>query len=97
MRQALADFDVRRKVLGDLVAGGTALLDGRLGDIRAETLILWGAEDRIVDPSSVGVFTRGIARSRAVVFESCGHIPIIENWRGCTRVYREFLDGIAPG
>ena len=91
VHQALADFDIREKVLGDLVEGGTDLLEGRLEDIRAETLILWGADDKIVDPSSVDVFTRGIENSRAVVFEKCGHIPIIEKWRESIRVYREFL------
>jgi pimeloyl-ACP methyl ester carboxylesterase len=95
VRQSLADFDVRRKVLDDLVAGGTDLLDGRLEDIRAETLVMWGADDKIVDPSSVNVFTRGIPKSRAVVFEACGHVPIIEKWRESSRVYREFLAEIA--
>jgi pimeloyl-ACP methyl ester carboxylesterase len=91
VRQALRDFDIREKVLTDVFEGGTDLLDSRLGAIQAPTLILWGADDKIVDPSCVGVFTRGINNSRALVFERCGHIPIIEKWRESSRVYREFL------
>ena len=91
VRQALINFDLRVKVLADLFEGGTDLLDSRLGDIRAQTLILWGADDRIVDPSSVEIFTRGIHNSRAVVMDKCGHIPIIEKWRESSRICREFL------
>lgn len=91
VRQALNDFEIRRKVLTDILGGGAYLLDPRLKEIAVPTLVLWGADDRIVDRSSVEVFSRGIPDSRAVVFEQCGHIPIIEKWRESCRVYQGFL------
>ena len=96
VQQALRDFEVRRKILSDLVEGGTDLLDARLPDIHAPTLVMWGSDDRIVDRSCVDVFLRGIRRSRAVVFDRCGHIPIIEKWRRSGRIYRDFLAGLHP-
>ena len=41
--------------------------------VRAPTLILWGAEDRLVHPSAAAVFEASIADARAEVFPGCGH------------------------
>lgn len=96
VRQALEDFEVRRKVLRDIVEGGIDLLDSRLQDIQAPTLVMWGDDDQILDRSCADVFLRGIRRSRAVVFGHCGHIPMIERWRESGRIYRDFLVGLNP-
>lgn len=58
----------------DSMESGSDLLDARLGNISQPTLIMWGAEDKLI-PISVGeAMHRGISNS---VFESvtgCGHL-----------------------
>jgi len=49
-------------------------LDGRLERIEAPTLILWGIEDQVLDPSALPTFANGIRRSRAVMVPRAGHV-----------------------
>jgi pimeloyl-ACP methyl ester carboxylesterase len=62
-----------RKIFDDLVAAGEDVLGPLLPEIQAPTLVLWGAEDRLVHPSAAGVFAAGIADAESVVFPECGH------------------------
>jgi len=50
----------------------------RLDDIGCPTLVVWGDRDRIVPPSSADEFGRLIPDARVVVFEDCGHVPMLE-------------------
>ena len=46
--------------------------------IAKPTLILWGARDRVIDPTSGPRFARDIAGSELVVYPDLGHIPMEE-------------------
>jgi pimeloyl-ACP methyl ester carboxylesterase len=49
-----------------------------LRSVRAPTLVLWGANDRLL-PSALGeVFCREISDCRLVVLSNCGHVPMLE-------------------
>jgi pimeloyl-ACP methyl ester carboxylesterase len=50
----------------------------RLYRVQAETLVLWGAQDRLVDPAYGPEFTAAIARARLNVIDGAGHLPQIE-------------------
>ena len=75
--------------------GGLYLLDYRLSGIHAQTLAIWGAEDRMVHPSSVEALEKGIKNFRSVIFKECGHLPFIENPLETQRIYNQFLEGIS--
>jgi pimeloyl-ACP methyl ester carboxylesterase len=47
----------------------------RLAEIKTPTLILWGAQDRLIPPSHGERFERAIAGSKRVVFAQLGHAP----------------------
>jgi pimeloyl-ACP methyl ester carboxylesterase len=65
----------------------------RIGEIKAPTLILWGAEDRII-PAEVGnEFHRLIPGSKLVVYPGIGHIPQEEAAEESVAKVREFLKG----
>jgi pimeloyl-ACP methyl ester carboxylesterase len=72
-----------------------ALFPALLGEVRAPALILWGSEDRWAPLEHAHRFHAGIAGSRLVVFEACGHIPQEERPRDTLRVLGEFLGGAA--
>lgn len=65
--------EVQQRILGDIVRAGEAALEPLLPRIRARTLVLWGAEDRLVDPSTAGVFVAGIPRAESEILPGCGH------------------------
>lgn len=54
------------------------MLDGRLDAIHVPTLILWGRQDRIVPLQFGESMERAIASAKLVVFDQCGHGPMIE-------------------
>jgi pimeloyl-ACP methyl ester carboxylesterase len=76
--RAAARWKIREKTLNDLMADGDGLLPPVLPKITSPCLILWGENDRIIDPSAARGFHRAIAGSRAVVIPECGHVPFLE-------------------
>lgn len=52
-----------------------ALSAGLISSIRQPTLILWGAQDRLITEPSGQRFQQDIAGSEYVVFEGLGHVP----------------------
>jgi pimeloyl-ACP methyl ester carboxylesterase len=43
--------------------------------IKLPTLILWGAEDRVLPPAYAAAYNQAIAFSRQIVLPACGHLP----------------------
>jgi pimeloyl-ACP methyl ester carboxylesterase len=64
----------------------------RLHRITADTLIVWGAEDRVAAPVYAENFAQGIQRTRTVIIDSAGHLPHIEQREAVTAAVREFLE-----
>lgn len=73
-------------------------LNGRLGDVTAPTLIVWGRHDRLLDVSCVPVLEAGIAGSVSHIFEHVGHVPMIEDPKATAAVMKGFLaqNAVAP-
>ncbi|MBW1798271.1 MAG: alpha/beta hydrolase, partial [Deltaproteobacteria bacterium] len=86
--------DFRKKVLEDMARCGLDLLEDRLHRIRARTLVIWGANDRIIHVSSVEKFEKGLENSRTVIIEKCGHVPYFEKPGETKRAYRDFLSNL---
>jgi len=67
-----------------------------LSRIAAPTLLIWGKQDSIT-PLEVAVeFLRGIRHSELVLFNECGHAPMMEHPARFTEVLRHFLHRHAP-
>jgi pimeloyl-ACP methyl ester carboxylesterase len=53
-------------------------LQAALPTLAAPTLVLWGAQDRFVDPAHAEVLRQGLPNVEVQVWERCGHAPQIE-------------------
>ncbi len=77
VRASLRRIATKGKVIQssmDSMESGSDLLDARLGNIRQPTLIMWGAEDKLI-PIAVGeAMHRGIPNSVFEVVTGCGHL-----------------------
>jgi pimeloyl-ACP methyl ester carboxylesterase len=73
---------------------GEDMLDGKLGKVKAPTLVLWGGSDRLVPVSIAERFHRDIAGSQLHVIPRCGHMPQVECPAEFTPVLLKFLDGV---
>ena len=54
---------------------GTAWLAARLGEVRAETFVVWGGRDRVLPVRHGRALAAGIPGARFEVFDDCGHCP----------------------
>ncbi len=59
--------------------------------ITAPTLVVWGREDAIFPLAHAYVAERGIPNARLAVFDSCGHLPMLECAAAFNAVVSEFL------
>jgi triacylglycerol lipase len=76
-RRAVADFTLHGRILREFATESPAL-DDRYAAIRAPTLIVWGREDRILNPAAGELMRARIPRSRLVLMDDTGHLPMIE-------------------
>jgi pimeloyl-ACP methyl ester carboxylesterase len=70
--------------------------EGQYAQIGAETLILWGREDRVARLAFGERLARELPRARLVVLPRCGHVPMWECRGETALALRQFLDGDAP-
>ncbi|MBO0713313.1 MAG: alpha/beta hydrolase [Acidimicrobiales bacterium] len=68
-------------------------LSRRLYRIRSRTLVLWGAEDRLISASYADDFARGIADCRVEVLEKAGHHVTYEQLDRCAELVSRLLTG----
>jgi pimeloyl-ACP methyl ester carboxylesterase len=64
-----------------------------VGDIKAPTLILWGAQDHLIPVEAAEEFHKAIAGSKLIVYPSTGHIPQEEVADQSAGDVRAFLTG----
>ncbi|WP_219949237.1 alpha/beta fold hydrolase [Salinibacterium sp. M195] len=94
VKDALAqDQAERRDQLAEITAdfGGNDLLDDRLAEITAPSLVLWGEGDRIISPTAAEVWVAGLPDSRLVTYPGVGHLPMLEIPELTAADYRAFL------
>ena len=63
----------------------------RLGEIACPTLIVWGAEDKLVPARDADEFARLIPNSRKVVWPETGHVAMLERPAAFNRLVAAFL------
>jgi pimeloyl-ACP methyl ester carboxylesterase len=66
-------------------------LSKRLYRLRAPTLIVWGAQDRLVHPDYGTDFVAAIPGARLETIPGAGHLPQVERADATVAVVRDFL------
>ena len=61
--------------------------------IQCPTLILWGRQDRLVSYTHAERFHRDIPNSRVIIYDSCGHVPMIEKSLEVKKDVLSFFNG----
>ena len=70
-------------------------LEPELPKIQAPTLLLWGAQDRVLHVSSIEVMRPLLRRPSLVIMQNCGHAPMLERPEETAEHYQAFLDSVA--
>ncbi|HEY0315129.1 MAG TPA: alpha/beta hydrolase [Sphingomonas sp.] len=74
----LQRYPGHRPILMSLRPGDIAASKEVLAPIKVPTLILWGAEDHIIDPASAKKFADAIPGSELIVYPKVGHLPQLD-------------------
>lgn len=59
-------------------SGGYSSFKKKLAEIKQQTLILWGEDDRILGTADAYRFKQAIANSKLIWIPDCGHVPHLE-------------------
>lgn len=78
-------------VLGDFVACDHFDVMGRLGAVRAPTLVVVGRDDRLTPPKYAAHLAGAIPGARLVEVDDAGHFPQLEQPAAVNAAVREFL------
>ena len=62
----------------DSIARNEDVVDGKLGAIKAPTLVVWGREDGLIPLAAGQMMGNEIVGSQTVILDHCGHVPQIE-------------------
>jgi 3-oxoadipate enol-lactonase len=74
-------------------AGATFDAFDRVASIPAETLVVHGTEDAVVDPRNARLLAERIPHARLELLEGCGHLPFWEEPERLCGLVRNFLTG----
>lgn len=89
-RDYAARASQNRKIWRDVNAPPLIVTD-ELPALAVPVLLLFGADDRIIDPSSAGVWRERVPRIEVVLLPGVGHAPMLEVPRTTARYVADFL------
>jgi pimeloyl-ACP methyl ester carboxylesterase len=76
-RRREAGFE--QSVLDRIGRGNEQFLPGEeAARIRQPTLLVWGAQDRVVDTSAMDLYAARIPQARTLLLPGCGHMSLME-------------------
>jgi len=87
--RGVADFALHSRIARQVIQD-SPLLAARFARIETPSLIVWGEEDRVLDPAGVAAFRTLLPNARAVTLPGIGHVPMLEAPRRAVRDYLEF-------
>jgi len=77
--QRRRDLAFEQSVLDRIGRGDEPFLPGReAARIRQPTLLLWGAQDQVIDPSAMALYAEQIPQARQVLVDGSGHMTLME-------------------
>lgn len=95
--EAVAEnYQTRRPELQKIEAdfANKNLLTDELQHIQTPSLIIWGAEDEILDPSAAPIWQAKLPNAQSHIFTGIGHMPMVEIPTESAKVYRDFLNSL---
>lgn len=75
--RAADNADLHGKIVDELKATPGRLED-RIGALRPPALVVWGAQDRIIDPAAAAVWRAHLREGDVVTVAEVGHAPMVE-------------------
>jgi triacylglycerol lipase len=76
-QRGIADYALHSEILKDL-AINSPLLESQYTSLPTPALIVWGAQDRLLNPAAVQVQQGLFPKNNCILMQGIGHVPMIE-------------------
>jgi pimeloyl-ACP methyl ester carboxylesterase len=70
-------------------------LEGRIGGLATPTLIVWGAQDHMINPAAAEIFHGLLPHSQVIIVQGAGHLPMLEQPERSAADYIKFRTGLS--
>jgi pimeloyl-ACP methyl ester carboxylesterase len=77
LRRAIADFALHSAILNDLLHHSPTL-ESQIKTLATPALIVWGAEDKVLNPAGAKVMQSLLPNSKIIMMTGIGHLPMLE-------------------
>lgn len=91
--RAASNFELHSRIFEQLAR--EAPLESFVTRIEAPALIVWGAEDRVLNPKGAEAMHAFMPNARVVIMPGIGHLPMLEAVRASAADYLEFRQQLA--
>lgn len=91
-RDAVRNRPLNQRIFKQLLeASNRTGLENALNGSLVPTLIVWGADDRVLDVSGAKILASVMPRAQVAIMEGVGHLPMIERPQETAEIYLSFL------
>jgi pimeloyl-ACP methyl ester carboxylesterase len=70
-------------------------LDERLRDLAVPTLVVFGTEDRALNPKAAAAYAAATPKAQVLLMQGIGHVPMVEAPALAAESYLKFRAGLA--
>ncbi|MEA3231585.1 MAG: alpha/beta hydrolase [Thermodesulfobacteriota bacterium] len=88
---AIAHEPLYQKIFKQLLSSADSPLEVVLEGLPVPTLIIWGAQDRVLHVSGAKILESVIPKARVEVIDAVGHLPMIEKPEETAELYLNFI------
>jgi pimeloyl-ACP methyl ester carboxylesterase len=95
-RRAVADYPLHADIMAQLLHQSPTL-ESRFQTIASPALIVWGTEDKVLNPQGASALQALLPDSRVALMQGIGHVPMMEAHKATAAEYLRFRGELQPG
>ena len=88
--RAAADYPLHARIFEAIGPGHVPTIDARLKELGMPTLVVWGSEDRALNPAAASVYATAMPKAQVVRLDGVGHLPMLEAPKETAEAYLKF-------
>lgn len=93
--RGVADYALHRRIMEELRVH-SPVLEKQYTTIATPALIVWGTEDKVLNPAASVAMQKLLPNSRVIMMPGLGHVPMLEDPARCASDYLAFLATSPP-
>ncbi len=90
-RERINNFELEGRIFKQITADS---VENRIKGSPVPTLIVWGKEDRAINPATADILHGLIPKSEVIIMPGIGHLPMLEDPKQCADDYLKFRSSL---